>query len=68
MFDPQGALDAGFLDKVVPVDQLMTTALAVAAQFKKINMNAHRKTKLKVRAALLETLDRSIELDKQHAL
>ncbi|AEF22644.1 crotonase/enoyl-CoA hydratase family protein [Pseudomonas fulva] len=68
MFDPQGAVDAGFLDKVVPAEQLMATALAVAAQFKKINMSAHRKTKLKVRAALLETLDKAIELDKQHSL
>lgn len=68
MFDPQSAVDAGFLDKVVPAEQLMATALAVAAQFKKINMSAHRKTKLKVRAALLEILDKSIELDKQHAV
>ncbi|MBD9399591.1 crotonase/enoyl-CoA hydratase family protein [Pseudomonas sp. PDM11] len=68
MFDPQSAIDAGFLDKVVPAEQLMATALAVAAQFKKINMSAHRKTKLKVRAALLETLDKAIELDKQHSL
>ena len=68
MFDPQSALDAGFLDKVVPAEQLLETAKAVAQQFKKINMSAHRKTKLKVRAALLETLDKAIELDKHHAL
>ncbi|SDI98148.1 enoyl-CoA hydratase [Pseudomonas flavescens] len=68
MFDPQGALGAGFLDRVVPVEQLPSTALAVATQFKKINLSAHGKTKLKVRAALLETLDRAIELDRQHAL
>lgn len=68
MFDPHGAVDAGFLDKVVPAEQLMATALAVAAQFKKINMSAHRKTKLKVRATLLDTLDKAIELDKQHSL
>ncbi|GLZ86950.1 enoyl-CoA hydratase [Metapseudomonas resinovorans] len=66
MFDPQGALDAGFLDKVVPVEQLQETARAAALQLKKINMTAHRNTKLKVRKALLETLDAAIELDKQH--
>ncbi len=66
MFDPQGALDAGFLDKVVPVEQLQETAHAAALQLKKINMTAHRNTKLKVRKALLETLDAAIELDKQH--
>jgi enoyl-CoA hydratase len=66
MFDPQGALEAGFLDKVVTVDALQATTQAVAQQFKKINMTAHRNTKLKVRKALLETLDASIALDKQH--
>lgn len=66
MFDPQGALDAGFLDKVVPTEALLPTALAAAQQLKKINMTAHRNTKLKVRKALLETLDQAIELDKQH--
>lgn len=66
MFDPQGAKDAGFLDKVVPVEQLQDAARAAALQLKKINMTAHRNTKLKVRKALLETLDAAIELDKQH--
>ena len=66
MFDPQGALEAGFLDKVVPVEALQTTALIAAQQLKKINMTAHRNTKLKVRKALLETLDAAIALDKQH--
>lgn len=66
MFDPQGALDAGFLDKVVPAEALLPTALVAAQQLKKINMTAHRNTKLKVRKALLETLDQAIELDKQH--
>jgi enoyl-CoA hydratase len=66
MFDPQGAVDAGFLDKLVPAEQLLATAQAVAQQLKKINMSAHKNTKLKVRKALLDTLDRAIELDKQH--
>jgi enoyl-CoA hydratase len=65
MFDPQGALNAGFLDKVVAAEQLLTTAQAVAQQMRKINMSAHKNTKLKVRKVLLETLDRAIELDKQ---
>ncbi|WP_369959137.1 crotonase/enoyl-CoA hydratase family protein [Pseudomonas benzenivorans] len=68
MFDPQGAVDAGFLDKVVPAEQLMNSALAAARQLKKINMTAHRNTKLKVRKALLETLDQAIELDRQQLL
>lgn len=66
IFNPEGAVDAGFLDKVVPAEQLMATAMAAAQQLKKINMTAHKNTKLKVRKALLETLDKAIELDQQH--
>ncbi len=68
MFDPVGAVDAGFLDKVVPAEQLLPTAQAAAQQMKKINMTAHKNTKLKVRKALLETLDAAIEMDKQHLM
>ena len=66
IFNPEGAVEAGFLDKVVPAEQLMATAIAAAQQLKKINMTAHKNTKLKVRKAFLETLDKAIELDQQH--
>jgi enoyl-CoA hydratase len=68
MFNPQTAVDAGFLDTVVAADQLLPTAIAAAQQLKKINMKAHKNTKLKVRKALLETLDWAIEEDKKHAV
>lgn len=64
LFSPADAVHAGFLDRVVPAEQLMETALATATQMKAINMNAHKKTKLKVRKNLLEALDTAIELDK----
>ena len=66
MFDPVSAVDAGFLDKVVPAEQLQATALAAAQQLKKINMNAHKHTKLKVRKALLDLLDDAIIRDQEH--
>ncbi|WDH37179.1 MULTISPECIES: crotonase/enoyl-CoA hydratase family protein [Pseudomonas] len=66
MFDPQGAVDAGFLDKVVSVEELQGATLAAARQLKKINMTAHKNTKLKVRKALLEALDNAIILDQEH--
>ena len=56
-------MDAGFLDKVVAAEDLHATALATAQQMKKLNMVAHRNTKLKVRKGLLEALDKAIELD-----
>ncbi|WP_285416452.1 crotonase/enoyl-CoA hydratase family protein [Pseudomonas sp. efr-133-TYG-5] len=66
MFDPQTAVDAGFLDKVVAAEELQGAALAAARQLKKINMTAHKNTKLKVRKALLETLDNAIIQDQEH--
>ena len=68
MFPPAEAVTAGFLDAVVAVDELMPTALAMAAQLGKLNMTAHANTKVKARRAFLETLDWAIEEDKQHAL
>ena len=68
MFNPQSALGAGFLDQVVPADQLMATADAVAQEFKKLNRKAHAQTKLKVRKDLLEALDAAIATDKLTSL
>ncbi|MNF94882.1 putative enoyl-CoA hydratase [compost metagenome] len=66
MFNPQNAVDAGFLDVVVSAEELQGAALAAARQLKKINMTAHKNTKLKVRKALLETLDNAIIQDQEH--
>ena len=66
MFDPASAVQAGFLDRLVPGGELLAVARASAEQLKKINMVAHRNTKLKARKALLETLDQAIALDQQH--
>ena len=68
MFNPTTAVDAGFLDQVVKPEELQAAALEVARQLKKINMKAHRNTKLKVRKELLETLDKAIEEDQLHPL
>ncbi|MNZ40699.1 putative enoyl-CoA hydratase [compost metagenome] len=66
MFNPQGAVAAGFLDVVVSAEELQGAALAAARQLKKINMTAHKNTKLKVRKALLEALDNAIIQDQEH--
>ncbi|GAB7531898.1 crotonase/enoyl-CoA hydratase family protein [Pseudomonas sp. 3A(2025)] len=66
MFNPQQALQAGFLDQVVSSEALHDTARQVAAHLQKLNMKAHAQTKLKVRHALLQTLDAAIEKDRQH--
>ena len=66
IFDPQGALEAGFLDKVVAPEALTETARAAALQLQKINMTAHKNTKRKARKGLLDALDEAIALDQQH--
>ena len=68
MFNPQTAKDAGFLDEVVAPDELMNAAQRMAQQLKTLNLKAHAKTKLKVRKALLDTLDQAIEQDKLSGL
>jgi enoyl-CoA hydratase len=64
MFTPATAVDAGFLDRVVAPEQLLSAAMEVAQRLKKLNMGAHKGTKRKARKALLEALDAAIEVDK----
>jgi enoyl-CoA hydratase len=65
MFSPQEAIDAGFLDRLVAAEQLLPSACEAAQELRKLDMTAHRDTKLKVRAALLSRLDKAIALDQQ---
>ncbi|MFO8140745.1 MAG: crotonase/enoyl-CoA hydratase family protein [Marinobacter sp.] len=66
IFNPEAAVAAGFLDELVAPEQLMERAVAVATQMKQLNMNAHKQTKLKVKAEYLALLDRCIEQDAAH--
>ncbi|MDX1452782.1 MAG: crotonase/enoyl-CoA hydratase family protein [Oleiphilaceae bacterium] len=63
MFDPDTAIAAGILDRVVPPEALMATARKVAEAMKGLNRDAYLKTKLKVRKDYLEHLDWAIEED-----
>jgi enoyl-CoA hydratase len=55
-YDPQGALQAGFLDRVVPTGQLLETARSVATELAKLDMKAHADTKERARAQLLRDM------------
>lgn len=68
MFDPQEAVQAGFLDAVVSPEELLPAARTMAGQLKGLNLAAHAKTKLKVRAAFLQALDAAIEVDRDTPL
>lgn len=65
IYSPEGAVEAGFLDEVVAPEQLMARANELAQQFQKLNMRAHRQTKLKAKAEYLTLLDRCIEKDNE---
>ncbi|MGB5325448.1 MAG: crotonase/enoyl-CoA hydratase family protein [Pseudomonadales bacterium] len=67
MFDPQGAREAGFLDKVVAADALIDTARAEAVRLSELNLDCFAATKLKSREALLEKMDWAIEQDFRDA-
>ncbi|MBW7470766.1 crotonase/enoyl-CoA hydratase family protein [Marinobacter sp. M216] len=66
IYDPEGAVAAGFLDEVVAPSELMVRANELAQQFRKLNMRAHRETKCKAKADYLNLLDRCIEQDSAH--
>lgn len=68
MYSPEEAIVAGFLDKIVPEEHLLGTATKVAQLFGKLNKNAHKNTKLKVRKELLERLAKAIKEDSEQEL
>ena len=60
IYDPEGAIQAGFLDMVVPADQVLATALATAKQLEELPADAYAKTKRRLRANTLAELERVI--------
>ena len=63
IYNSKQAVEAGFLDRIVPEDALMITAITIAEMSSKLNKKAHAATKLKVRKSHLEDLEMAIELD-----
>ncbi len=63
IYDPAGAVDAGFLDAVAPAEALIDDALARAGQLAKLNRGAHRNTKLRLRADAIATMRQTLDDD-----
>jgi len=63
VYDPAGAVAAGFLDEVVAPAQLLDRAAALAAQFAQLDMVAHRNSKARTRAPLTTALAAAFERD-----
>lgn len=68
IYNPKDAVTAGFLDKIVPPEHLLPTAIKVAEMFTQLNPKAHKETKLKVRKLHLEALKQAIENDTKEGL
>ncbi|GGE55658.1 enoyl-CoA hydratase [Streptosporangium jomthongense] len=66
IYNPEGAVAAGYLDEIVAPEQLLNRANEIAQGFRKLNMRAHAQTKVKAKAGYLELLDRSIEKDAEN--
>jgi enoyl-CoA hydratase len=62
-FSPDGAVAAGFLDRVVPASDLQSEAEAVAAQLASLSADAHAASKLRAREGALAALRAAIEAD-----
>ena len=64
LYNPQTGADAGFLDQVVPEDDLAATAQRWAEKFASLDLRAHRRSKLRMRRKMLRALSRAIWADK----
>ena len=63
IFEPKGAIDAGFIDRIVPKEQLSSAAAMAGKMFGQLDKTAFRNTKLRSRKAIFATLDQAIEDD-----
>lgn len=63
MYSPSDAIAAGFLDRVVPPEELRAAGLEAATELAELNPVAHTATKLRVRAAALAALRSAIETE-----
>ncbi|MDT0594657.1 crotonase/enoyl-CoA hydratase family protein [Glaciecola petra] len=72
IFDPQGAVDAGFIDRIVPQEQMPMAAAMAGKMFAQLDMTAFRNTKMRSRIEAFAILDKAIEDDldpsKVHAV
>ncbi|MEM7350490.1 MAG: crotonase/enoyl-CoA hydratase family protein [Acidobacteriota bacterium] len=63
-FDPRSAVAAGFLDRAVEPQDLAAVAAERAAEYSKLDLDAHRKTKLRLRKQVLRSIGRGLARDR----
>ena len=64
IYSPAGAVEAGFLDAVVPEDELIAAARDKATALAGLNMPAHAATKLRARDKALRAVREAIDADE----
>ena len=62
-FDVDEALEAGFLDQAVEADQVLTAATLKAEEILKLDLDAHKASKLRLRGPMLSSLREAINMD-----
>jgi enoyl-CoA hydratase len=63
IYAPDAAVGAGFLDQLVPAQDLMATAQLAAARLRALDMRAHAETKLRARTQALAAIRAAIDAD-----
>jgi enoyl-CoA hydratase len=63
VYSPEGAVEAGFLDRVVPADELRQAAHDIAAGLAQLDLAAHAASKLRAREAALTAIRAAIDVD-----
>ena len=63
IYDPAGAVEAGYLDRVVAADDCEATAIAEARRLGEFRTGAYSHTKLALRGALIERVIAGIDAD-----
>jgi enoyl-CoA hydratase len=67
-FSPEQALQVGFIDALVPAEQLLDTARDKARSLLELDPEAHTVTKRRLRADTLKNIRRALPLDLKDAV
>ncbi|MCP3984621.1 MAG: crotonase/enoyl-CoA hydratase family protein [bacterium] len=63
IYDPSGAIDAGYLDLLVPAEKLETASIAEARQLTELHPRAFAETKRKLRGTVTERIRTGLTAD-----
>jgi enoyl-CoA hydratase len=63
IYDPAGAVEAGYLDQIVPLGELEATAIAAATQLGRYRRQAYALTKQQSRGVMINTVLADLEAD-----